>query len=350
MLRLPPSLAAKVQKRLRRGDDVSAEMWLEWREGTNGRLGAFGFGGHEYGAALWDLPNVVEGHKTRDGALYMKTADVAQLIVVYESEAEVPPAGFDHRWPHGLTPPAYGARKAAKPSPLDDDEKGRCVPLVEAQLLRMMRHGAVGEETASVREVDAAELRRLRARCGVSVTSAPSSGGGGGGSVASEKPRLKKLKLRRGPSASPSSSPNSSPASVASSSSLAPAAGASLGGGWGGASPQSAASSAGFSGDSAGGGGSSSDESEGEGGEWSDTDDEGAQPGQVAALQARQMALESRRGDLQARIQAAQAELGRTNNPVTQKRKQADLEQLKGELQTATEQLLEAMTELAGIV
>eukprot|EP00934_Nitzschia_sp_Nitz4_P004025 Nitzschia sp. Nitz4//scaffold61_size107673//70290//71348//NITZ4_004245-RA/size107673-processed-gene-0.165-mRNA-1//1//CDS//3329555740//4015//frame0 len=68
--------------------------------------------GATYPARLVNLPNPVELHKTHDHAMYYKSADIAQMLIVYEDsmaldEADAIPKteGYPTYYHSGLTPP-----------------------------------------------------------------------------------------------------------------------------------------------------------------------------------------------------------------------------------------------------
>nr|GEW59870.1 transcription initiation factor TFIID subunit 7-like [Tanacetum cinerariifolium] len=59
----------------------------KWKEKTtrslyNGRRGTFTIGEDQFPASLFDLPCIVESHKTYDDSALIKTADVGQMIMV----------------------------------------------------------------------------------------------------------------------------------------------------------------------------------------------------------------------------------------------------------------------------
>jgi transcription initiation factor TFIID subunit 7 len=65
-------------------------------------------------AHLYDLPCVIESHKTFDRKLFFKVTDICQMLVVSEpTPPDAPPeldperrmAQRDNKWPSGLTPP-----------------------------------------------------------------------------------------------------------------------------------------------------------------------------------------------------------------------------------------------------
>ncbi|GKB48848.1 transcription initiation factor TFIID subunit 7 [Tanacetum coccineum] len=76
--------------------------------GNNGRRGTFTIGDDQFPASLFDLPCIVESHKTYDDSVLIKTADVGQMIMV-RNEGDPAPEVVEYR--HGLTPPMRDARR-----------------------------------------------------------------------------------------------------------------------------------------------------------------------------------------------------------------------------------------------
>ncbi|GJZ40610.1 phosphoribosyl pyrophosphate synthetase, conserved site-containing protein [Tanacetum coccineum] len=74
----------------------------------NGRRGTFTIGDDQFPASLFDLPCIVESHKTYDDSVLIKTADVGQMIMV-RNERDPAPEVVEYR--HGLTPPIRDARR-----------------------------------------------------------------------------------------------------------------------------------------------------------------------------------------------------------------------------------------------
>ncbi|CAI5528434.1 unnamed protein product [Closterium sp. Naga37s-1] len=127
VLRLPPSLASRMDRVLREDPAAAADAAMELFFQADGRTGSFVMGRESFSASLLDLPAVVESWKTYDDNSLIKTADVGQvgrgagarwdvgqvgrgaggiwMIVVREpSEAERPVEGPESR--NGLTPPS----------------------------------------------------------------------------------------------------------------------------------------------------------------------------------------------------------------------------------------------------
>ena len=77
----------------------------------NNTLWSFHCDGATYPAKLVNLPCPIELHKTHDHAVYYKSADVAQMLIVYEDDIaleeadEKPVEGFPSYYHSGLAPP-----------------------------------------------------------------------------------------------------------------------------------------------------------------------------------------------------------------------------------------------------
>lgn len=81
--------------------------------------------GQPFAAVMVDLPTITEAMKTWDRKSFMKSADICQMLLVYqkvknedEAKKATLPAMLDNnfKWPHGLTPPMHDAvnRRFAK--------------------------------------------------------------------------------------------------------------------------------------------------------------------------------------------------------------------------------------------
>jgi transcription initiation factor TFIID subunit 7 len=121
----------------------------------NHTLWNFHCDGATYPARLVNLPCPVEIHKTHDHAVYYKSADVAQMLIVYEDEMaleegadEKPVDGFPSYYHSGLTPPMrrvverrYARREhSAAPPPR------AAVQDVENEIVRLMERIAMSEK------------------------------------------------------------------------------------------------------------------------------------------------------------------------------------------------------------
>ncbi|GJU78813.1 ribose-phosphate pyrophosphokinase 1-like protein [Tanacetum coccineum] len=94
-------------------DDKSLDLSFS----DNGRRGTFTIGDDQFPASLFDLPCIVESHKTYDDSVLIKTADVGQMIMV-KNEGDPAPEVVEYR--HGLTPPMRDARRIEKIAQLED--------------------------------------------------------------------------------------------------------------------------------------------------------------------------------------------------------------------------------------
>ncbi|XVF54889.1 hypothetical protein PTKIN_Ptkin05aG0217000 [Pterospermum kingtungense] len=108
ILRVPPSVAERLDRLLSENASSSEDKSLDLEFSEDGRTGMFVIGNDRFPASLLDLPCVVESYKTYDDSALVKTADVGQMILVRES-GEASPDVVEYR--HGLTPPMRDARK-----------------------------------------------------------------------------------------------------------------------------------------------------------------------------------------------------------------------------------------------
>jgi transcription initiation factor TFIID subunit 7 len=124
----------------------------------NRTLWNFRCDGATYPARLVNLPCPVELHKTHDHAVYHKSVDVAQMLIVYEDEMALeeaeftPPEGFPSYYPSGITPPL---RRVVEKRFAAREHGGRTIPPraaiadVEGELTGLMEnlardHGGKG--------------------------------------------------------------------------------------------------------------------------------------------------------------------------------------------------------------
>ena len=125
----------------------------------NHTLWSFHCDGATYPAKLVNLPCPVEIHKTHDHAAYYKSADIAQMLIVYEDEMaleeaeEKPVEGFPSYYQSGLTPPMkrvverrFAAREHDAAAP-----PRSAVMDVEAEIVKLMEQIANSEKAASKR-------------------------------------------------------------------------------------------------------------------------------------------------------------------------------------------------------
>lgn len=70
-----------------------------------------------FSALLVDLPSIIESHKTLDHAQYYKTADIHQMLIIFDPDATESKGfcsqietDFQFQWPDGITPPLKNVR------------------------------------------------------------------------------------------------------------------------------------------------------------------------------------------------------------------------------------------------
>lgn len=166
---LVPGLEARLRDKMKETGETGAgvkERILDLEGVTceptparNHTLWSFHCDGATYPAKLVNLPCPVELHKTHDHAAYYKSADIAQMLIVYEDEMaleeaeEKPVEGFPSYYHSGLTPPMkrvverrFAARehKAAAPP-------RAAVTDVETEIVKLMEQIANSEKAASKR-------------------------------------------------------------------------------------------------------------------------------------------------------------------------------------------------------
>ncbi|XP_076913425.1 transcription initiation factor TFIID subunit 7-like [Bidens hawaiensis] len=143
VLRVPPSIAQQIERLLLTGNDNDHENndSLDLLFSDDGRNGTFLIGNDCFPASLLDLPTITESYKTYDDNVLIKTADIAQMIVVREEGgADLPPDVVESR--HGLTPPMRDARK--RRFRREPDLNPELVQRVEKDLLNIMNGGTAG--------------------------------------------------------------------------------------------------------------------------------------------------------------------------------------------------------------
>ncbi|KAE9607945.1 putative TAFII55 protein region [Lupinus albus] len=150
ILRVPPSVAERIEHLLNNSNNnnnnsdapsSSSEennKSLDLSFSEDGRSGSFVIGNERFPASLLDLPCVVESFKTYDDSSLIKTADIAQMIMVRESGDPAPDV-IEYR--HGLTPPMRDARK--RRFRREPDLNPELVSRVEKDLLKIMARGNV---------------------------------------------------------------------------------------------------------------------------------------------------------------------------------------------------------------
>lgn len=147
ILRVPPSVAERIERLLNEDASSSDDKELDLSFSEDGRTGTFVIGNDRFTASLMDLPTVVESYKTYDDTNIIKTADIGQMIMVREPGDPAPDV-VEYR--HGLTPPMRDARK--RRFRREPDLNPELVQRVEKDLLNIMAGG-----TAENADVDMAE-------------------------------------------------------------------------------------------------------------------------------------------------------------------------------------------------
>ncbi|EOY32302.1 TBP-associated factor 7 isoform 5 [Theobroma cacao] len=138
ILRVPPSIAERIDRLLSENASSSEDKSLDLVFSEDGRTGTFVIGNDRFPASLLDLPSVVESYKTYDDSALVKTADVGQMIMVREP-GDASPDVVEYR--HGLTPPMRDARK--RRFRREPDLNPELVQRVEKDLVNIMSGGTV---------------------------------------------------------------------------------------------------------------------------------------------------------------------------------------------------------------
>ncbi|KAB5572850.1 hypothetical protein DKX38_000044 [Salix brachista] len=138
ILRVPPSIAEKLDRLLSETASSSEEQSLDLSFSEDGRSGTFVIGDERFPASLLDLPCAVESYKTYDDCALVKTSDIGQMVMVREA-GDTAPDVVEYR--HGLTPPMRDARK--RRFRREPDLNPELVQRVEKDLLNIMAGGTV---------------------------------------------------------------------------------------------------------------------------------------------------------------------------------------------------------------
>ncbi|KAM7523151.1 hypothetical protein LguiA_013053 [Lonicera macranthoides] len=136
ILRVPPSVAERIDQLLSENASSLEDKSLDLSFSDDGRSGTFVIGNDQFPASLLDLPCIVESYKTYDDSVLIKTADIGQMIMVRE-EADNAPDMVEYR--HGLTPPMRDARRRRFRRELDLNPE--LVRRVEKDLMNIMSGG-----------------------------------------------------------------------------------------------------------------------------------------------------------------------------------------------------------------
>ncbi|XP_059593303.1 transcription initiation factor TFIID subunit 7 [Vitis vinifera] len=147
ILRVPPSIAERIERLLNENSSSSEDKSLDLSFSEDGRSGTFVIGNDHFPASLLDLPCVLESYKTYDDSVLIKTADIGQMIMVRE-EGDTAPDVVEYR--HGLTPPMRDARK--RRFRREPDLNPELVRRVERDLLNIMAGGTAENVDVEVAE------------------------------------------------------------------------------------------------------------------------------------------------------------------------------------------------------
>lgn len=157
ILRVPSAVADDLREAVRQGNSNLKERLAISLESTN-RTGLVRFDAWHLPSRVFDLPCVIESHKTLDRRTFYKTADVAQIMICYEpgdepkSEDEAPlrkrkdALAKKYLFPHGITPPLKNVRKRRFRKTLK--KKYIDFPEIEKEVKRLFRED---NEAESVR-------------------------------------------------------------------------------------------------------------------------------------------------------------------------------------------------------
>ncbi|KAL9407409.1 hypothetical protein Peur_004381 [Populus x canadensis] len=147
ILRVPASIAEKLDRLLSETASSSEEQSLDLSFSEDGRSGTFVIGDEHFPASLLDLPCVVESYKTYDDCALVKTSDIGQMLMVREA-GDTAPDVLEYR--HGFTPPMRDARK--RRFRREPDLNPELVQRVEKDLLNIMAGGTVENADAEANE------------------------------------------------------------------------------------------------------------------------------------------------------------------------------------------------------
>ncbi|CAG0887110.1 unnamed protein product [Cyprideis torosa] len=148
-LRMPREPGKKLEEILMEGD-MTAKDRLKIELESDMRKGKVYLDDRAYRAKLWDLPTVVESLKTVDRKNFYKTADICQMLQVYEDESseeedvtELTKAQREKKekkkysYPHGITPPLKNIRRRRFRKTLK--KKYADLPEIEKEVKRLLR-------------------------------------------------------------------------------------------------------------------------------------------------------------------------------------------------------------------
>ncbi|KAL9944829.1 hypothetical protein D7B24_002698 [Verticillium nonalfalfae] len=123
-----------------------ADLAIKWLE-DEARRAVVQVKGQLYAAVMLELPTITEGMKTWDRKTFMKSADICNMLLVFQKvasedearKAPLPPMvqpGF--KWPHGLTPPMHDAVNQRFAKVIERSE----IELKEAEVRKLLQADA----------------------------------------------------------------------------------------------------------------------------------------------------------------------------------------------------------------
>ncbi|CAA3026173.1 transcription initiation factor TFIID subunit 7 [Olea europaea subsp. europaea] len=169
VLRVPPTVAERIERLLNDPTSSSGDKSLDLSFSDDGRTGSFVIGNDHFSASLLDLPTVVETYKTYDDSALIKTADIGQMILVTEEGDSIPDT-VEYR--HGLTPPMRDARR--RRFRREPDLNPEVVRRVEKDLQNIMA-GGTAENIISVAMAEQEEDGEENARISKKARPTPSA-------------------------------------------------------------------------------------------------------------------------------------------------------------------------------
>ncbi|XP_023754847.1 transcription initiation factor TFIID subunit 7 [Lactuca sativa] len=149
VLRVPPSVAERIDRLLNETASSSHDQSLNLSFSEDGRNGTFVIGDDQFPASLLDLPSILESYKTYDDNVLIKTADIGQMIMIRE-DGDPAPDGMEYR--HGVTPPMRDARR--RRFRREPDLNPELVQRVEKDLLNIMNGGTAENLDMDMTEQD----------------------------------------------------------------------------------------------------------------------------------------------------------------------------------------------------
>ncbi|EFA85239.1 transcription initiation factor TFIID subunit [Heterostelium album PN500] len=159
ILRLPLNVADRVRRMIKQ-KHFDAPIDVQFK---SDRAMVFKIGDQEFDASLFDLPCILESHKTLDKTTYYKTADIGQMIEVYETpqsdsnnQNEIP---SDYKSTSGITPPTKEITKK-RHRELSKDKVTE-IAKIEEELVRIIKPGYIEQE-----EVEFVTMEELTERYG----------------------------------------------------------------------------------------------------------------------------------------------------------------------------------------